>query len=166
MRPPHFTAIVPKNTSPQLRFRPTENYCEVELNVFCRPLRAAHLPRPMEMRRLAASLPGCDAAHLPRPMEMRRLAASLPDCNAAHLPRSMETRLRAASLNIQRNGIEDSIQRSPRHLLQYTTGHATTNGILKLRRLTNSLRYRCGPCFAHLNRTRPTREGRACRGHH
>ena len=36
----------------------------------------------------------------------------------------METRLPAASLNIQRNGIEDSIQRSPRHLLQYVTKRA------------------------------------------
>ncbi len=51
-----------------------------------------------------------------------------------------------------------------RHLLQYVIGRAAANGIMKLRRFAKRLRYRCGLCLAHLNRTCPTREGRACRG--
>ena len=53
-----------------------------------------------------------------------------------------------------------------RHLLQYVTGRATANSMMKLRRFTKRLRYRCGRCFANLNHPHPTREGRACRGRH
>ena len=51
------------------------------------------------------------------------------------------------------------MQRSPRHLLQYVTGRAKANGIMKLRRFAKRLRYRCGLCFARLNHPNPTLRG-------
>ena len=45
------------------------------------------------------------------------------------------------------------------HLLQYVTGRAAANGIMKLRRFAKRLRYRCGMSFALLNRPHPTRRG-------
>ena len=44
-----------------------------------------------------------------------------------------------------------------RHLLQYVTGRAKASIIMKLRRFTKRLRYRCGRCFANFNRSHPTR---------
>ena len=44
-----------------------------------------------------------------------------------------------------------------RHLLQYVTGRAKASIIMKLRRFTKRLRYRCGRCFANFNRPHPTR---------
>ena len=55
---------------------------------------------------------------------------------------------------------------TPRHLLQYVTWRAKASIIMKLRRLTKRLRYRCGRCFANFNHPSPTRDGRACRGRH
>ena len=37
---------------------------------------------------------------------------------------------------------------------------------MKLRRLANRLRYRCGRCFANFNHPHPTQEDRACRVRH
>ena len=53
-----------------------------------------------------------------------------------------------------------------RHLLQYVTGIAAINSMMKLRRFTKRLRYRCGLCFANFNHPLPTQAGRACRGRH
>jgi hypothetical protein len=47
-----------------------------------------------------------------------------------------------------------------RHLLQYVTGRAKASIIMKLRRFTKRLRYRCGRCFANFNRSHPTRRDR------
>ena len=55
---------------------------------------------------------------------------------------------------------------TPRHLLQYVTWRAKANGMMKLRRFTKRLRYRCGRCFANFNHPFQTRDGRACRGRH
>ena len=46
-----------------------------------------------------------------------------------------------------------------RHLLQYVTGRAKASIMMKLRRFTKRLRYRCGRCFANFNRSHPTRRG-------
>ena len=48
---------------------------------------------------------------------------------------------------------------TPRHLSQYVTWRANANGMMKLRRFTKRLRYRCGRCFANFNRSHPTRRG-------
>ena len=53
-----------------------------------------------------------------------------------------------------------------RHLLQYVTRRATANSMMKLRRFTKRLRYRCGRCFANFNHPFPAQEDRACRGRH
>ncbi len=53
-----------------------------------------------------------------------------------------------------------------RHLLQYVTWRAKANGIIKLRRFTKRLRYRCGRCFANFNHPFQTRDDRACRSRH
>lgn len=50
--------------------------------------------------------------------------------------------------------------------LQYVTGRAKASIMMKLRRFTKRLRYRCGLCFANFNHPLPTRAGRACRGRH
>ncbi len=53
-----------------------------------------------------------------------------------------------------------------RHLLQYVTGRAKASIIIKLRRFTKRLRYRCGRCFANFNHPFQTRDDRACRSRH
>ena len=65
------------------------------------------------------------------PMETRLPAASSPKPRRDKILDSpMETRLPAASIILHRERIEDSVQRSPRHLLQYVTGRATANSTI------------------------------------
>ncbi len=92
------------------------------------------------------------AAHLPRHLPTRRDAASTWLIREEPLPK--ETHRPGAS---RRRGETPHLLESS--LIAICDRASTANIIMKLRRFTKRLRYRCGMGFALLNRPHPTRQG-------
>ena len=130
------------------------------------PFRAAHLPRYLPTRRDAAS-PWfiCLASH---PKATHRPGASRRRGETPHLlgPSAWHRTPRRRTVPVRHADAARRRISLGRHLLQYVTGRAKASIMMKLRRFTKRLRYRCGLCFANFNHPLPTWEGRACRGRH